>query len=139
MLAFAPDGNPIDVALEEVDVRNSVFRNSFSREEDESISFEPDSHSEVMWDNNRPLTRDGEKLFCSTAGEICKESELTLVPQEWTIKLEDGSTEVFAVNPRQIEDPEEFGPTEAGDLFVEQSSGVDPLDVFIVAPKNEHN
>jgi hypothetical protein len=136
MLAFAPDGNPIDVALEKVDVRNSVFRNSFSREEDGSVEFEPDSQSEVMWDNDRPLMRDGEKLFCSTDGEICKESELTLVPQKWEVDLEDGSTEIFVVNPRQVEDPEEFGPKEAGDLFVEQSSGVDYLSVAKVTPYN---
>jgi hypothetical protein len=137
MLAFAPDGNPIDVALEEADVRNGVFRNSFSHEEDGSIGFEPDSHSEVMWDNGRPLTRDGERLFCSTGGEICKESELTLVPQKWEVELEDGSTEIFVVNPRQVEDSEEFGPKEAGDLFVEQSSGVDYLSVAKITPYNE--
>lgn len=134
MIAFAPDGNPIDVALQQVDVRDGVFRKSFSRDEDDSVDFQFDSHNEIVWDNTRPITRDGEPTFVSTGGEICKESELLLVPHRWRATLDSGKQEVFEVDPHQIDDPEHFGFKKAGDIFVGRNENVDPLDIRRVEP-----
>lgn len=78
MKAFAPNGLKIVGTLEHIPATSPITLDSFSREEDGKIAFSHVGGTEIYWNEQKTLTRNGLTVFVDEDGEEWTEDQLVL-------------------------------------------------------------
>lgn len=78
MKAFAPNGLEILGTYEMCPCRAEITQGSFKREADGSIEFDYYGETEMFYDAQKIVKKDGECLYLDSDGNEWKESELVL-------------------------------------------------------------
>jgi hypothetical protein len=76
--AFHPNGERIIGTLESLEGRANVNPGTFSRDEDGSLDFEYQGETEVYGDSQSSKRENGERVFISEHGSVCRSSEVLL-------------------------------------------------------------
>ncbi len=78
MKAFAPNGSQIIGTLENLTGRAEIVADTFTKAEDGTLEFEWEGGTEVFWDDQRTIERDGEDIYLAEDGTEWKASEIEL-------------------------------------------------------------
>ena len=76
MIAKSPNGYLIVGTLENVPGCAKILVDTFTRTEDGKAAFEWDGHTEIFWDGQWTVEREGERIFLDEKGNECLESEI---------------------------------------------------------------
>jgi hypothetical protein len=78
MRAVAPNGEEIVGTLETLQARANIEKNSFKIGADGCIDFEWEGSTDVYWDTQETVTRDGKRIFLGVSGRDWNEDEVRL-------------------------------------------------------------
>lgn len=82
MKAYAPNGSQIIGTLERLAGRAEITADSFKRAAGGTIEHEWEGGTEIFYDDQRTVQRDGEDVYLAEDGTDWKESELALLNDE---------------------------------------------------------
>lgn len=82
MKAFAPNGSQIIGTFENITARAEIVADTFTKLPDGTLEFEYAGGTEVFWDDQRTIQKDGEDIYLAEDGTEWKQSELTLRDEE---------------------------------------------------------
>lgn len=68
MHAYSPNGTPIIGTLETITARAEISADTFARNADGSIVFEYEGETEVFWDDQETVRRNGEVIYLDEDG-----------------------------------------------------------------------
>jgi len=79
--AYAPNGSPILGTLENLTGRAEIRDGSF-RMEDGALAFDHAGETEVFWDGQETVSRDGKTVFLAADGNEVLEDQIVLEDKE---------------------------------------------------------
>ena len=82
MNLVSPQGTVITGTLETISGRSGIIPGSARQNPHGGFAFDHDGETEIVWEDQRAVTRDGERIFLDKNWREFRESELRLVPAE---------------------------------------------------------
>ena len=82
MALVSPAGKIVTGTLEQLSGRANLVPGSARKNETGGVEFEYEGSTDLFWEEQRTVIRDGELVFLDEAGNDYLESELRLVPAE---------------------------------------------------------
>ena len=86
MKAISPAGTEIIGTLDTVQARAEIIPGTFKRLADGSLDHEWEGSTEVFWDDQRTLKRDGKDIYLDDEGNEWTEDQIKLVDEDETDK-----------------------------------------------------
>ena len=77
-VARAPSGKLIVGTLERLSGRANIVERSFTRNENGTLTFEHEGYTEVFWEEQRTVYRNGRPIFLDEEGFQWEETQLLL-------------------------------------------------------------
>jgi hypothetical protein len=78
MYAYSPNGSPIVGTLETIPGTAQIQHGSFQRDKDGSLDFGWCGETDVFWDGQETVERDGKRVFVDKDGHEWTENQLKL-------------------------------------------------------------